>query len=237
MKNICFQMNRKAWIVALTILSVAFPALAQKITVTGTVTDATGEPLIGASVLVKGTMSGTATDIDGNYRIQADSNGTLTFSYVGYNIQDVAIEGRTTLNVVMKENTVMLNEVVAIGYGVVKKSDATGSVAVIKPDEISAGIATSTQDLLVGASPGVVVTTKGGDPTGNADIRIRGGNSLTASNNPLIVIDGVPMTNQSNAGGTNVMTMVNPQDIESLTVLKDASATAIYVERRYYHYN
>ncbi|THG40039.1 hypothetical protein E5990_11060 [Muribaculum caecicola] len=87
MKNICFQMNRKAWIVALTILSVAFPALAQKITVTGTVTDATGEPLIGASVLVKGTMSGTATDIDGNYRIQADSNGTLTFSYVGYNIQ------------------------------------------------------------------------------------------------------------------------------------------------------
>ncbi len=231
MKNICFQMNRKAWIVALTILSVAFPALAQKITVTGTVTDATGEPLIGASVLVKGTMSGTATDIDGNYRIQADSNGTLTFSYVGYNIQDVAIEGRTTLNVVMKENTVMLNEVVAIGYGVVKKSDATGSVAVIKPDEISAGIATSTQDLLVGASPGVVVTTKGGDPTGNADIRIRGGNSLTASNNPLIVIDGVPMTNQSNAGGTNVMTMVNPQDIESLTVLKDASATAIYGSR------
>lgn len=231
MKNICYQMNRKAWLVALMVISIAFPALAQKITVSGTVTDATGEPLIGASVLVKGTMEGTATDIDGNYRIEADANGTLTFSYVGYNIMDVAIEGRTTVNVVMQENSVMLNEVVAIGYGVVKKSDATGSVAIIKPDEIAAGIATSTQDLLVGASPGVVVTTKGGNPTGNANIRIRGGNSLTASNDPLIVIDGVPMTNQSNAGGTNALTMVNPQDIESMTVLKDASATAIYGSR------
>lgn len=231
MKNICYQMNRKAWLVALMVISIAFPALAQKITVSGTVTDATGEPLIGASVLVKGTMEGTATDIDGNYRIDADANGTLTFSYVGYNIMDVAIEGRTTVNVVMQENSVMLNEVVAIGYGVVKKSDATGSVAIIKPDEIAAGIATSTQDLLVGASPGVVVTTNGGNPTGNANIRIRGGNSLTASNDPLIVIDGVPMTNQSNAGGTNALTMVNPQDIESMTILKDASATAIYGSR------
>lgn len=133
MKNICYQMNQKAWLVALMVISIAFPALAQKITVSGTVTDATGEPLIGASVLVKGTMVGTATDIDGNYRIDADANGTLTFSYVGYNIMDVAIEGRTTVNVVMQENSVMLNEVVAIGYGVVKKSDATGSVAIINP--------------------------------------------------------------------------------------------------------
>ncbi|MCM1021612.1 MAG: TonB-dependent receptor [Muribaculum sp.] len=224
-------MNRKAWLVALLLVCAAFPALAQKFTVSGTVTDATGEPLIGASVLVKGTMTGTATDLDGNYVIEAEHNSVLTFSYVGYNTQDVAVEGRTTVNVVMHENSVVLNEVVAIGYGVVKKSDATGSVAVIKPDEISAAIATSTQDLLVGASPGVVVTTNGGDPTGNAEIRIRGGNSLTASNAPLIVIDGVPMTNQSNAGGTNAMTMVNPQDIESMTVLKDASATAIYGSR------
>jgi iron complex outermembrane receptor protein len=125
----------------------------------------------------------------------------------------------------------MLNETVVIGYGSVKKSDATGSVSVIKPDEIDAGISTSAQDLLVGASPGVVVTTDGGSPTGGATIRIRGGSSLSASNDPLIVIDGVPMTNQSLGGGMSALTMVNPNDIESMTVLKDASATAIYGSR------
>ncbi len=231
MKNICFQMSRKAWLVAVMALLMTFPALAQKITVTGTVVDPTGEPLIGASVLAQGSSVGTATDIDGNYRLDVESNATLTFSYVGYETQNVAVNGQTVINVTMKENSVILNEVVAIGYGVVKKSDATGSVAVIKPDEIEAGIAKSAQDLLVGASPGVVVTTDGGSPTGNATIRIRGGSSLNASNDPLIVIDGVPMTNQANAGGTNALTMVNPQNIESMTVLKDASATAIYGSR------
>ncbi|MCM1336486.1 MAG: TonB-dependent receptor [Candidatus Amulumruptor caecigallinarius] len=204
---------------------------AQNITVSGTVTDASGEPLIGASVMVKGTSNGTATDIDGNYKLTAPANGTLAFSYVGYNNQEVAINGQTTINVTLDENTVVLGEVVAIGYGVVKKSDATGSVAMVKPDDVDAGMATSAQDLLVGASPGVVVTTNGGDPTGNATIRIRGGSSLSASNNPLIVIDGVPMSNQDAAGGTNALTMVNPQNIESMTILKDASATAIYGSR------
>ncbi len=107
-------------------------------------------------------------------------------------------------------------------------------MAIVTPDDVEAGsISTSAQDLLVGASPGVTVTTNnGGDPTGNANIRIRGGSSLSASNNPLIVIDGVPMTNQSNTGGTNALTMVNPQNIESMTILKkDASATAIYGSR------
>ena len=231
MKNICFQMTRKVWLVAFMALCAAFPAFAQTITVKGTVVDKEGEPLIGASVVVQGETLGTATDFDGNFSISAPSNGTLLVSYVGYETQEIAIDGRTEINVTLHENSVLLGEVVAIGYGVVKKSDATGSVAVIKPDDIEAGIATSTQDLLVGASPGVVVTMDGGKPTGGATIRIRGGSSLSANNNPLVVIDGVPMTDQSNAGGTNALTMVNPQDIESMTILKDASATAIYGSR------
>ncbi len=223
-------MSRKAWLALAMMLCLAFPALAQKITVTGTVLDPTGEPLIGASVLVQGQTMGTATDFDGNYTISAPADGVLTFSYVGYNTKEEAVNGRTTINVTLEENTVMLGEVVAIGYGTVKKSDATGSVAVIKPDDIEAGLATSAQDLLVGASPGVVVTTNGGNPNGDATIRIRGGASLNASNDPLIVIDGVPMTNQANATG-NALTMVNPSNIESMTILKDASATAIYGSR------
>lgn len=113
---------------------------AQKITVSGTVTDKTGEPLIGASVLAKGTQQGTATDFDGNYRIDVDANATLVFSYVGYDTQNVAVNGRTTIDVVLSENSVMLNEVVAIGYGTVKKSDATGAVSAIKPSEVQAGL-------------------------------------------------------------------------------------------------
>ena len=231
MKNICFQMSRKAWLAIAMLLCLSFPALAQKITVTGTVVDPVGEPLTGASIIAEGTTMGTAADIDGNYRIEVEPNAVLVVSYVGYDTQRIAVEGRNEINITLSENTVMLKEVVAIGYGVVKKSDATGSVAVVKPDDIEAGIATSTQDLLVGASPGVVVTSNGGDPTGNATIRIRGGSSLTANNDPLIVVDGVALTGQAGAGGTNALTMINPQNIESMTILKDASATAIYGSR------
>ena len=231
MKNICFQMNRKAWLVAIMVLCLSFPALAQKITVSGTVTDKTGEPLIGASVLAKGTQQGTATDFDGNYRIDVDANATLVFSYVGYDTQNVAVNGRTTIDVVLSENSVMLNEVVAIGYGTVKKSDATGAVSAIKPSEVQAGLSTSAQDLLVGRSPGVVVTTAGGQPEGKANIQIRGGASLSASNEPLIVIDGVPMDTKGTLGSSNPLSLVNPESIESMTILKDASATAIFGSR------
>lgn len=163
MKNI-FLTNRKMWIAALMTLCFALPALAQSLTVSGTVVDPEGEPLIGASVIVQGQSMGTATDIDGQYRISVPADGVLIFSYVGYDTQEIPVAGQTTINVYMKENALLLGEVVAIGYGTVKKSDATGSVAVVKPDEIAAGLATSAQDLLVGASPGVVVTTNG-DPT------------------------------------------------------------------------
>ncbi|MDE5634361.1 MAG: TonB-dependent receptor plug domain-containing protein, partial [Muribaculaceae bacterium] len=209
----------------------AIGASAQSITVSGVVTDPEGEPLIGASILVEGTSTGTATNIDGEFTVSCAPSATLVVSYVGMQTQRVPVADRTTVNVQMSDGGVQLNEVVAIGYGAVKKSDATGSVAVIKPDDIEAGIATSTQDLLVGASPGLVVTSDGGNPAGGATIRIRGGSSLSANNNPLIVIDGVPQTDQGTAGGTNALTMINPSNIESMTVLKDASATAIYGSR------
>ena len=208
----------------------AIGANAQSITVRGTVVDPSGEPLIGASILAEGTSVGTATDIDGNYAINVNPDATLVFSYVGYDPQSVAVKGRTTIDVTMKENSVMLNEVVAIGYGVVKKSDATGSVAVVKPDEIEAGLATSVQDMLVGQTPGVVVTTAGG-PEGGASIRVRGGSSLNSSNDPLIVLDGVPLDNGGVQGMGNPLAMISPENIESMTILKDASATAIYGAR------
>lgn len=211
-------------------LLLGFGLNAQSIAVSGTVTDPMGEPLIGASVLAEGTTNGTSTDIDGNYTINCAPTATLVVSYVGYDTQRVPVEGRTTVNVEMKENSVMLNEVVAIGYGTVKKQDATGSVAIVKPDEIEAGMATSVQDMLVGQTPGVVVTTAGG-PSGSADIRIRGGASLSATNDPLIVLDGVPLSSDTPKGLGSPLAMINPESIESMTILKDASATAIYGSR------
>lgn len=229
MQNICFQMTRKALLALTLVLVCAFPALAQKITVTGTVYEPEGEPALGASVVVQGQTGGVVTDLDGNYTIQVEPNGHLVFSYIGCDSQTVAVDGRTTIDVHLTANAVALQEVVAIGYGTVKKSDATGSVAVLKPDEIEAGLATSANDLLVGASPGVVVTTDGGNPGGGAAIRIRGGASLNASNDPLVVIDGVPMT--SSYGSASPLTLISPDNIESMTILKDASATAIYGSR------
>ncbi|MDE6010334.1 MAG: carboxypeptidase-like regulatory domain-containing protein, partial [Muribaculaceae bacterium] len=211
MKNYSFHLNRKFWVTVAMVMVLAFPALAQKITVRGTVIDEYGDPLIGATIMQKGTSNGTAADIDGNFEINVEPNAILVVSYVGYDPMDVHVNGRHEISIEMKENAQMLAETVVIGYGSVKKSDATGSVAVVTPDDVDAGISTSAQDLLVGASPGVVVTTSGGDPSGNATIRIRGGSSLSASNDPLIVIDGVPQSNQSNAGGTNALTMLNPQ--------------------------
>lgn len=203
---------------------------AQTITVSGVVSDPSGEPLIGASILAQGTTVGTSSNIDGEYTINVAPDATLVVSYVGYDTQNVPVDGRTSINVTMQENSVMLNEVVAIGYGTVKKSDATGSVAVIKPDEIEAGLATSVQDMLVGQTPGVVVTQAGG-PEGGGTIRIRGGSSLNASNDPLIVVDGVPLSNAGMGGLGNSLGMISPENIESMTILKDASATAIYGSR------
>lgn len=230
MKNICFQMNRKLWMTIALVLGLSLPGFAQKITVHGVVDDETGEPLIGATVMEKGTTNGVATDIDGNFTINVAPNAVLIVSYVGYDPMEVPVNGKTELKITMSANATLLAETVVIGYGTVKKSDATGSVAIVKPDEVEAGLATSVQDMLVGQTPGVVVTTSGG-PSGSASIRIRGGASLSATNDPLIVLDGVPLSNDTPLGMGSPLAMINPESIESMTILKDASATAIYGSR------
>ena len=231
MKNICFQMTRRSLLAVAMLLVAALPALAQKITVTGTVYDPEGEPAIGASVEVKGIQFGVATDYDGNFTLQVDPDAEIVVSYIGCDQQIIPVDGKTHFDIHLTTNTVAMNELVVVGYGTVKKSDATGSVGVVKPSEIEAGLATTAQDLLVGASPGVVVSTNGGDPAGGASIQIRGGASLSASNAPLLVVDGVPMDGKGVSGSSNPLSLVNPENIENMTILKDASATAIYGSR------
>ena len=231
MKQMYFKTGRKTLLVWLMGMLTTFGISAQQITVRGTVTDNMGEPIVGAGVYSTEIGRGTSTDVDGKFRLEVPSDATLRVSFVGYVTQQVPVNGRTELSVVLEEDEKMLDEVVAIGYGTVKKSDATGSVAVIEPSELAKGLATSPQDLLVGKTPGVVVTMKGGEPGGGADIRIRGGSSLNATNDPLIVIDGVPVDNTGVTGMANPLSMIPPDNIETFTVLKDASATAIYGSR------
>ena len=210
-------------------LMVSISAFAQ-ITVQGNVKDATGEPVIGASVRVVGTTIGTTTDFDGNFTLSNVQQGAkLQVSYVGCQTQEVA--AAPNVQVTLQDDSQILNEVVVIGYGVAKKKDLTGSVTALKPDTKNKGVVVSAQDMLMGKVAGVSVVSNGGTPGGSATIRIRGGASLNASNDPLIVVDGVPLDNSGVKGFPNGLGMINPQDIESFNVLKDASATAIYGSR------
>lgn len=200
--------------------------------VKGTVTDANGEPLPGATVMVSGNNGqGTVTDIDGNFSINASEGSELVVTFIGYNQQKIKVDGRNTYAVSMSEESNTLNELVVIGYGQVKKKDLTGSVTAIKPDELNKGVQSTAQDALVGKIAGVNVVSSSGAPGSGATIRIRSGASLSASNDPLIVIDGVPVDNSDIEGGGNIIGAINPNDIETFTVLKDASATAIYGSR------
>lgn len=201
-----------------------------QITVNGNVKDATGEPVIGATIRVAGTQLGTATDFDGNFTLSGVPEGAkLQISSVGYDAQEVTAASNVV--VTLTEGSHMLDQVVVIGYGVVKKNDLTGSVTALKPDAKNKGVVVSAQDMLGGKIAGVSVTNNSGEPGGGATIRIRGGSSLNASNTPLIVIDGIAMDNNGISGVANPLSLLNPQDIESFNVLKDASATAIYGSR------
>ena len=200
-----------------------------QIEVKGHVKDATGEPIIGATVRVEGTQTATITDFDGNFVLKANQGDDITVSYIGY--QPQTVKAAPTVEIILQDDAAVLNEVVVIGYGAVKKSDLTGSVTALKPDTKNKGLVVNAQDMMQGKIAGVNVTNAGGAPGSGASIRIRGGSSLNASNDPLIVIDGVPMDNNGVKGLSNPLSMVNPQDIESFNVLKDASATAIYGSR------
>ncbi len=226
------QVNIRIPFRILTLLMGLFLSLGAyaQITVHGIVKDATGEPVIGATVRVVGTQMGTATDFDGLFTLDGVPQGAkLLVSSVGY--EDHEVTASSEMVITLAESSQMLENLVVIGYGVVKKNDLTGSVTALKPDAKNKGVVVSAQDMLGGKVAGVSVTSNGGEPGGGASIRIRGGSSLNASNNPLIVIDGIAMDNNGVSGISNPLSMVNPQDIESFNVLKDASATAIYGSR------
>lgn len=228
----CLKSNLFKVLVFATALILNISVYAQT-TVSGLVIDSNREPVIGATVLVKGTSTGTATDFEGRFTVKApNENSMLVISYVGCETREVAANSPELQNgIVLRENAQNLDEVVVIGYGSVKKSDATGSVIAIKPDEFNKGNRVTAQDALVGKVAGVNVVTGSGAPGSGATIRVRSGASLSASNDPLIVIDGVPVDNSTIEGASNIIGSINPDDIETFTVLKDASATAIYGSR------
>ena len=226
-----FNAKMRSLFVLIVMLLCGVAVSAQDGSVSGVVKDQTGEPAIGATIQVKGTTHGTITDYDGNFTLDVPSDAVLVVSYMGFKTQEITVGSQRSFNITLVEDAELLDDVVVIGYGVVKKDDATGSVTAIEPDMMNKGLTTNAQDMMQGKIAGVNVTTAGGDPGAGAAIRIRGGSSLSASNDPLIVIDGLAMDNNGIQGVSNPLAMVNPNDIETFTVLKDASATAIYGSR------
>ena len=227
MKQVKFKLPLRALTLAGGLLLTA-SSFAQTNAIKGHVKDASGEPVMGATITVNGKAVGI-TDMDGNFSVDAAPGTNLTFTYLGMTPQTV--KASKEMNITMSDDSKALNEVVVIGYGVAKKSDLTGSVTAIKPDSKNKGVVVNAQDMLTGKVAGVNITSNDGTPGGGAKIRVRGGSSLNASNDPLIVIDGLAMDNDGVKGLSNLLSVVNPQDIESFSVLKDASATAIYGSR------
>jgi TonB-linked SusC/RagA family outer membrane protein len=211
------------------------PVLAQQTGISGKIKDEAGMPLPGVNVVLKGTTNGTVSDANGSYTINVPAaslgSGVLVFSFIGYTAQEIAIENRTTIDISLTTSLQTLNEVIVVGYGTQAKKDLTGSVVAISEKDFNKGQVVTPEQLIMGKVPGVQITSNGGAPGAGSRIRIRGGSSLNASNDPLIVIDGVPLDNDKLAGSPNPLSLINPNDIETFNVLKDASATAIYGSR------
>lgn len=200
--------------------------------VKGQVVDEIGEPVIGANVVVQGTTNGMITDVDGNFQLNnVAQNSVIQISYIGYKSQTMIFTGQPFIQITLAEDTQLLEEVVVIGYGTMKKEDLTGSITAIGEKDFNQGLATSPAELISGKIAGVQITSNGGRAGAGSRIRIRGGSSLSATNDPLIVLDGVPLDVGGISGSSDVLSTINPNDIESMNVLKDASATAIYGSR------
>jgi TonB-linked SusC/RagA family outer membrane protein len=205
---------------------------AQEIEITGKVTAAEdGSGLPGVNILIIGTTSGATTDINGSYKLKAATGATLEYRFLGYTSERRTVGAELVINVVLKEEVKALKEAVVIGYGTVKKKDLTGSVVSVGSKDFQNGFQPTTDQLIAGKAAGVQIVSNGGAPGSGSTIRIRGGTSLNASNDPLIVIDGVPVDNNGLAGSPNTLSLINPNDIENITILKDASAAAIYGSR------
>jgi len=226
-------MNIKKTLAVLLFAIIGISVSAQDRTVTGKVTDAKdGAPLVAASVTVKGTTRGTTTGKDGSFSLKVASNATtLVVSYLNYGTKEVVLDAKNTVNVSLSQSADQLNEVVVIGYGSARKKDLTGSVATVSSKDFNTGAISTPEQLIAGKVAGVSIISNSGAPGAGSTIRIRGGASLNASNDPLIVIDGMPIDGGGISGQANALALINPNDIESFSVLKDASAAAIYGAR------
>lgn len=206
----------------LLFVAIGINVSAQTITLSGNVKDTTGEPIIGASILEKGTSNGTITDFDGNFNLKVGSNATVVVSYIGMKPQEIGVKGKSILNVTLQDDAQALEEVVVIGYGSVRRKDLTGSVASVSSEAISAVPVSSAVEAITGKLAGVQITATEGSPDAEMKIRVRGGGSITGDNTPLFIVDGFPVESISD---------IATSDIESIDVLKDASSTAIYGSR------
>lgn len=226
-----FNSNKRMFMLLLLIFTHGF-LFAQQATITGvvkTAPDNLGMP--GVSVRLKGTATATSTDGNGNFTIKIPTSGTLVFTSIGYKVQEIPVSKTINLTITLTEDASTLNDVVVVGYGTTRKQDLTGSVAVVGVKDFQKGSITTPEQMLSGKVAGVSITSNSGQPGAGSTIRIRGGSSLSASNDPLYVIDGVPLEGGTVSGASNPMSFINPNDIESFTVLKDASAAAIYGAR------
>ena len=228
MRNII--QRKKPFRLLIVFLLFPFCAFAQ-LTVSGTVTDQSGEVLVGVSIIESGTANGTISDADGKYRMSVSPNAKLGFSYIGYQTATIDVKGRTVINVTLKEDSQILGEVVVVGYGTMKKNDLTGAVASVKSEAIAKSVITSVDQVLQGRAAGVQVQQSSGMPGAGSSVRIRGVSSINSSNEPIYVIDCVIINQDANNMNSNVLSSINPSDIVSIDILKDASATAIYGSR------
>lgn len=230
LKQFTMNFKRLLTILVAPLLLISAGAYAQNRTVSGVVTDASGAPLPGVTIVVAGTNIGTTTSASGAFELSVPPGSTLTVSYIGFATRQVPVTGGS-LKITLQASGTSLNELVVIGYGTQKKKDLTGSIASVDAKDFQKGAITSPDQLIAGKISGVAVTSNGGAPGSGATIRIRGLASLNGNNDPLIVVDGVPLSNNGIAGVASALSLINPDDIENITVLKDASAAAIYGSR------
>ncbi|GHU96375.1 SusC/RagA family TonB-linked outer membrane protein [Bacteroidia bacterium] len=231
-------MNINKWIGALLLAALPVLLYGQEVTISGTVSDAAGEPVVGATVVIKGTSVGTSTGSSGDYSLSAPANATLVISFMGMSAREERVGGRTRIDVRLEDDAKQLDEVVVVGYGVMRKRDVSGAVAQVKGDDLmKGGSSTSINQAMQGKIAGVQVNQNDGAPGGGVTIQIRGTNSFSTSSQPLYIVDGVPFDASSGPSGSNnlqqsnPLALINPNNIESIEILKDASATAIYGSR------
>ena len=219
MQKMSNKMKNMRTVLLMLFATISLSLSAQSVTLSGNVKDKTGEPVIGASVVEKGTTNGTITDFDGNFSLKVSGNKTLVVSYIGMKSQEISVKGKTKIQVTLEDDAQALDEVVVIGYGTSKKKDLTGSVASVQGETLAKVPVTSTAQALTGRLAGVQITTADGSPDAEIQIRVRGGGSVTGDNSPLYIVDGFPVSSIND---------IAPSDIQSIDVLKDASSTAIY---------